>query len=224
MATTKEQLINLQDFMLTKGFSIEDIEKNKEIDHKGQYYLVAKGSFSHVYQKIGDSDNVYIVSTDSCKIGYEFGFNIDDDVDEEMLPYLYNEVSSNLLEDYPIYATLYKMKKLVKIKAPKKQLNSEDWHFYKELKLLSKNARYRGYEYIDGLREKIDNMPVSLSYRTTLHVMIDALANSVSHMESIRLDPSPRNIMLDPDTGRLVLTDIFFSTREMRIRKARLGK
>jgi len=223
MATTKEQLKNLQDFMVTKGFSIEVIEKHKRIDHEGEYYLIAKGSYSHVYQKVGDNNNVYIVSTDACKVGYEMGFNVDDEVDQEILPYLYQEVDSKLLENYSIYATLYKMKKLVRIRAPKSQLNSEDWAFYKELKLLSKNAKYRGYEYLDELRRKIDDMPVNISYRNTLHVMIDALANSVAHMESIRLDPSPRNIMLDPDTGRVVLTDIFFSTEEMKIKKARPG-
>lgn len=162
--------------------------------------MVGKGYFSRVYDYVGNQ--VLIVSNCVQKEGLALGFFPETPLYPKLERLIYGG------SDY----SLYKMAKLNKIVAPKRQLNALG---YKRYKLL--DAVQKGYD--EWMYGRCDNLHVILneiglkSKDKELHEAItqglEAMMNFEGNPKEICFEFSRRNVLAD-DEGNLVLSDIFF--------------
>jgi len=144
--------------------------------------IIGKGSYSKVFEK--DDKTVIIYSIDPIKEKLSKA-TFDGNIDKEIIPYL-----------YPSNDGGYTMKKLIPITKPREQLLSNDYKLLTELLELQRHKNWL---------ERIDNMEkVSIQIINTIKLLVDIIGT-----ENLHLDVANVNVMLDPNSERIVLTDIF---------------
>ena len=144
--------------------------------------MIGRGSYSKVFLK--DSKTVIIYSIDPIKEKLSKA-TFDGDIDKEIIPYLYPSKDGG-----------YTMKKLIPITNLQKQLQSKDYKLLRELLKLQKYKKW--YKKINSMEK------VSIQMINTVNLLIDIIGT-----ENLHLDVANVNVMLDKDTKRIVLTDIF---------------
>ena len=161
--------------------------------------ILGKGEFSTVYDL---GSEVGIISRDPIKGAYSDNHEIS----------LFPELEYIEAVDHIFRA--YKMEKMEKVTAPKKQLSAPDYKIYKTLRDLMQDCAGQLPRNIFDLYSfwyKKFNTIQDENLRDIMLEMIDHLAD---YTECMSFEISPRNIAIK--NGKLVLLDVFFCVRELR--------
>lgn len=159
--------------------------------------VIGRGHFTTAYQK--DRNTVILKSRDKVKECMSMGWFPD--------THLFPSVTCIKGQDQWGYS-LYEMKYIDKVKAPKQQLTEEHYELYKKLKRLSWENCTNASHLIDCIHD----MDVRRSIKDHLINAVSALTNYGS---DVCFEISPRNIGVSK-TGKLILLDVFFFKNDLR--------
>lgn len=159
--------------------------------------VIGRGHFTTAYRK--DRNTVILKSRDKVKECMSMGW-----FPETPLFPTVTRIASQDDQGY----SMYEMKYIDRVTAPKKQLTEAHFKLYQELRTLDIKYIKDAYH----LRELIEALKIKRSIKDHL---IDAVSALTNYGDDIAFEISPRNIGVSK-TGKLILMDVFFFKNDLR--------
>lgn len=162
--------------------------------------LIGKGTFTRAYQvaSTGGNADVEIISTCPSKECYAMFAQ-----DNPLAPVV----------ERADYNDTFKMPLYPKVKAPKKQLNAEAYHLYRELK----SPALMGLNLFQFIKQIEKNERIPEDTRQNIIDLAEAVCNGIDP-QNMRFEISPRNISHKPN-GDMVMLDCFFDVEKVWTKK-----
>ena len=158
--------------------------------------VIGRGHFTTAYRK--DRNTVILKSRDNVKECMSLGWFPE--------THLFPNITRVASQDQDGFS-MYEMKYIDRVKAPKKQLTTKHYNLY--LVFLTLDITY-----IRGANPLIELLGELRIKRSVKDHLIDAVSALTNYGSDIRFEISPRNIGVSK-TGKLILMDVFFFKSEL---------